>query len=98
MTAGLKELQTLLVEICEFGAVAEGHEITKRFTLNPLIDKARSFGIKVSAQVTPDELREAVEAACIRAKNSQQTTGSEGNPITTKDIFGNTAGIPGDGP
>ena len=98
MTAGLKELQTLLVEIGEFGAVAEDHEITKRSTLNPLIDKARSFGIKVSDQVTSDELRDAVEEACMRTKNSQQTTGSEENPITAKDILGNTAGIPGDGP
>jgi hypothetical protein len=98
MAAGLNELQALLMELYEFGAQAEDHEITKRFSLGPLIEQARNLGIMVSANMTLDELRDAVEEACERTRNGQSATGLQGTPIVAKDIFGNEAGIPGDGP
>lgn len=94
MAADLKDLQTLLVEISEFGAIVEDHEIFNISHLEPLLAKARSLGIVINAPATVDDLRTAVEDACRRAKDAA----AEKAPITARDILGNETGIPGDGP
>ena len=93
MAADLKDLQTLLVEISEFGAIVEDHEIFNISHLEPLLAKARSLGIDIHAPATVDDLRTAVEDACRQAKDDANHA-----PITARDILGNEAGIPGDGP
>ncbi|SMP79705.1 hypothetical protein [Noviherbaspirillum suwonense] len=98
MVTGSNALQALLMEICEFGAAAEDHEITEHWSLLPLTEKARNLGVMVPAQATLDELRDAVEAACTQAEDAGQAGISERSPIATRDILGNEAGIPGDGP
>lgn len=94
MAADLKELQTLLVEISEFGAIVEDHEIFNISHLEPLLAKARSLGIDIHAPATVDDLRTAVEDACTQAHGEA----ADKAPVTTRDILGNEAGIPGDGP
>jgi hypothetical protein len=97
MTEDLQALESLLLEICDVGAVAEDKGINRIPPLDPLLEKARSLGIEVPAPATLDELRTAVENACEAAR-----AGSNGvrpdNLVAAAHILGNKNGIPGDGP
>lgn len=95
MNTALPAMQSLLLEICEFGATTEEKGIVKLPSFNDLVEKARNLGIDISSSATLDDLRTAVEDACTNAMDS--ATAAE-NPINAKMILGNEAGIPGDGP
>jgi hypothetical protein len=97
MTAKLQALQSLLVDIADLGAVAEDQGINKIPSFDPLLEKARSLGIDITAPTTLDDLRTAVENACEAVKAEPEAK----NPAAAagaKPIFGNKNGIPGDGP
>lgn len=86
------ELEKLLQELTELGAVAEEKGISSPPPLSPYLQKARDLGIAVPVDISLDGLRDAVEAAC--ASNSMTAA----SPISAREIFGNEKGIPGDGP
>jgi hypothetical protein len=95
MAAELQAMQSLLLEICDFGATTEEQGIVKLPSFKQLIQKARDLGIEVSNSATLDDLRASVENACTDAMAAD--TAVE-NPIKVKMILGNEAGVPGDGP
>jgi hypothetical protein len=52
MNPKLQALETLLIEISELGAVAEDKGISRIPSLDPLLEKARSFGITIAGPTT----------------------------------------------
>lgn len=98
MTANLQALESLLSELSEVGAMLEEKEITSAPSLTPLVAKAQSLGIRISSDANLDDLRSAVEEACERVKSGGIGLETSARPISTKEILGNTSGIPGEGP
>lgn len=99
MNANLEELESLLAEISELGAAADDKGVNKIPSFDPILAKARCFGVDVPAPVpTLDDLRTAVENACEVLKTAPGDAGSAAHPMAATKILGNQAGMPGDGP
>jgi hypothetical protein len=99
MDTKLDALESLLVELFELGAAVEEKGVTSRLSLGPLVEKAEYLGLPVTSSTSLDDLCSAVENACAHARATYgQPDGGDHHPLTAKDILGNEAGIPGDGP
>lgn len=98
MAANLELLESLLVELSEVGATLEEKGITSPPSLTPFAAKAQHLGIRIPRTANLDDLRSAVEQACERLRNGGVGMEFSGHPISTKEILGNSSGIPGEGP
>ena len=92
MNANLESLRSLLLDISELGGVAEDQDVNHIDSFDPLLERARSLGLRLDGPTTLGVLRRAVEAAC----------GADADTVLphaeTAIILGNTTGVPGDGP
>ena len=98
MAANLALLESLLAELSEMGATLEEKGITPAPSLAPLVVKAQHPSIRIPSAANLDDLRSAVEEACEQLRTPGVGKKTAGHPLPTKEIPGNTSGIPGEGP
>lgn len=68
MTANAHELQELLGDIIDQGAVAEDRGINRLVPCEPLVERAQLLGVRTTQSLTLEELRAIIEAACASAE------------------------------